>query len=197
MKYDKESIKRRKNKVNTLSKILYVILIILLYNLVLVGISFISKQDFNGVFGYKAFNITTNSMEPNINKGDIIITKKVKNADKLKKGDVISFKQDGEVITHRIIEITETNGEKRFITKGDNNNIPDLEKIQFSQIEGVKVISIPYLGKIVEALENKIIFFIILLLILLIYLYRLNKTEKSEIRRQKRRNLGTHKKIEQ
>lgn len=196
MKYDKESIKRRKNKVNTLSKILYVILIILIYNLVLVGISFISKQDFNGVFGYKAFNITTNSMEPNINKGDIIITKKVKNEDKLKKDDIITFWQDDEIITHRIIDITETNGEKRYITKGDNNNIPDLEKISFSQIEGVKVISIPYLGKIVEALENKIIFFIILLLILLIYLYRLNKTEKSEIRRQKRRNLETHKKIE-
>lgn len=195
MKYDKESIKRRKNKVNTLSKILYVILIILIYNLVLVGISFISKQDFNGIFGYKAFNITTNSMEPNINKGDIIIIKKVKNEDKLKKDDIITFWQDDEIITHRIIDITETNGEKRYITKGDNNNIPDLEKISFSQIEGVEVISIPYLGKIVEALENKIIFFIILLLILLIYLYRLNKTEKSEIRRQKRRNLETHKKI--
>ena len=76
MKYDEDSIRKRKKRANTLGKILYIILIILIYNLVLVGISFISKHDFNGFFGYKAYNITTNSMEPNINIGDIIIVKK-------------------------------------------------------------------------------------------------------------------------
>ena len=161
-----------------------IILIILLYNLVLLGISFISKHDFNGFFRYKAYNITTNSMEPTINMGDIIIVKKVKDEENLK---------NGEIITHRIIDIVETNGEKRYITKGDNNNIPDLEKLSFSQIEGVKVISIPYLGKIIEFLENQIIFLIIILTILIIYLYKLNKTEKIEIRRDKRRKLKVSK----
>lgn len=161
-----------------------IILIILLYNLVLLGISFISKHDFNGFFRYKAYNITTNSMEPTINMGDIIIVKKVKDEENLKNGDII---------THRIIDIVETNGEKRYITKGDNNNIPDLEKLSFSQIEGVKVISIPYLGKIIEFLENQIIFLIIILTILIIYLYKLNKTEKIEIRRDKRRKLKVSK----
>ena len=194
MKYDEDSIRKRKKRANTLGKILYIILIILIYNLVLVGISFISKHDFNGFFGYKAYNITTNSMEPTINIGDIIIVKKVNNEDKLKNGDIISFRKNDEVVTHRIIDITETNGEKRYITKGDNNNIPDLEKLSFSQIEGVKVISIPYLGRIVEFLENQIIFLIVILIILIIYLYRLNKTEKSELRRQKRREIKSHKK---
>ena len=188
MKYDEDSIRKRKKRANTLGKILYIILIILIYNLVLVGISFISKHDFNGFFGYKAYNITTNSMEPSINIGDIIIIiKNVKNEDTLKTGDVISFRKNDEIVTHRIIDIIETNGEKRYITKGDNNNIPDLEKLSFSQIEGIKVISIPYLGRIVEFLENQIIFLILILIILIIYLYRLNKTEKSELRREKRR----------
>ena len=192
MKYDENSIRKRKKRVSTLGKVLYIILIILIYNLVLVGISFISKQDFNGFFGYKSYNITTNSMEPTINIGDIIIVKKVNNEDKIKNGDIISFRKNGEVVTHRIIDITETNAEKRYITKGDNNNIPDLEKLSFSQIEGVKVISIPYLGRIVEFLENQIIFLIVILIILIIYLYRLNKTEKSELRRQKRREIKSH-----
>ncbi len=164
-----------------------------MYNLVLVAISFISKQDFNGLFGYKAYNIVTSSMEPNINIGDIIITKNVKDQDDLNVEDVISFKQNGEVVTHRIIGIEEVNGEKRFITKGDNNNIPDLEKITFSQIEGKKIITIPYLGKIVEFLENRVIFLIIILIILILYLYRLNKVEKSELRREKRRNIKPNK----
>lgn len=194
MKYDEDSIRKRKKRANTFGKILYIILIILIYNLVLVGISFISKHDFNGFFGYKAYNITTNSMEPNINIGDIIIVKNVKKEDSLKTGDIISFRKNGEIITHRIIDIIETNGEKRYITKGDNNNIPDLEKLSFSQIEGIKVISIPYLGRIVEFLENQIIFLILILIILIIYLYRLNKTEKSELRREKRRKQATHQK---
>ena len=62
MKYDKNSIEKRKRKINMFSKILYIIVIILMYNLVLVAISFISKQDFNGLFGYKAYNIVTSSM---------------------------------------------------------------------------------------------------------------------------------------
>lgn len=193
MKYDKNSIEKRKRKINMFSKILYIIVIILMYNLVLVAISFISKQDFNGLFGYKAYNIVTSSMEPNINIGDIIITKNVKDQDDLNVEDVISFKQNGEVVTHRIIGIEEVNGEKRFITKGDNNNIPDLEKITFLQIEGKKIITIPYLGKIVEFLENRVIFLIIILIILILYLYRLNKVEKSELRREKRRNIKPNK----
>lgn len=71
MRYDKDSIKKRKNRMNNVKKILYVILIILIYNIILVGISYISRQDFKGFLATKAYNITTNSMEPNINKGDI------------------------------------------------------------------------------------------------------------------------------
>lgn len=74
----------------------------------------------------------------------------------------------------------------RYITKGDNNNVPDLQKISFEQIEGVEILRIPYLGQIVSAMENQVILLIIILLILIIYLYSLNTKEKSEIRRAKR-----------
>ena len=181
MRYDKDSIKKRKNRMNNVKKILYIILIILIYNIILVGISYISRHDFNGIFGYKAYNITTNSMEPNI-----ILIKKPRNEEKIKVGDIVSFFNDGQTITHRIVDITDTNGVKRYITKGDNNNVPDLQKISFEQIEGVEVLRIPYLGQIVSALENQVILLIIILLILIIYLYSLDKKEKSEIRRAKR-----------
>ncbi len=193
MRYDKDSIKKRKKRMDNIKKILYIVLIILIYNLILVGISYISRQDFNGIFGYKAYNITTNSMEPNINQGDIIIIKKPKNEDKLKVGDVITFEKDGETITHRIVEITDKGKTKRYVTKGDNNNVPDLEKITFEQIEGVEVIRIPNLGRIISIMENQIILLIILLLILIFYLYRLDKKEKSELRREKRLNYEAHK----
>ena len=190
MRYDKDSIKKRKNRMNNVKKILYVILIILIYNIILVGISYISRQDFNGIFGYKAYNITTNSMEPiKQNYRDIVrdfARLPRTTEEKIKIGDVISFKNDGQIITHRIVDISDTNGVKRYITKGDNNNVPDLQKISFEQIEGVEILRIPYLGQIVSAMENQVILLIIILLILIIYLYSLNTKEKSEIRRAKR-----------
>ena len=40
--------------------------------------------------------------------------------------DIISFKtKDNIVVTHRVVEIQENNGEKAFITKGDNNSQND------------------------------------------------------------------------
>ena len=187
MRYDKDSIKKRKNRMNNVKKILYVILIILIYNIILVGISYISRQDFNGIFGYKAYNITTNSMEPNINKGDIILIKKPKKEEKIKIGDVISFKNDGQIITHRIVDISDTNGVKRYITKGDNNNVQDEQGLRFDQIEGKLVIKIPQLGKMVASFKNGIIIVLVLLISAIIYLNRITAKERSNIRRAKKK----------
>ena len=84
-------------------------------------------------------------MEPSINNGDVIITKEYKEED-LQTGDVITFEQNQEVITHRIqkIEEDQTTKEKTYITKGDNNNIEDSENIKFSAIIGKCILTIPY-----------------------------------------------------
>jgi signal peptidase I len=56
-------------------------------------------------------------------KGDILFLIKA-NPDKLKVGDIIAFESGskGNPIIHRIIKITEEDGEKIFTTMGDNNN---------------------------------------------------------------------------
>ena len=57
-------------------------------------------------------------MADEINAGDWIIVKKQKN---FKTGEVVTFMQDGEFITHRIIQAYNDT----FITKGDANNTKD------------------------------------------------------------------------
>ena len=57
-------------------------------------------------------------MQPVIDPGDVIFIKKI-NINDLKVGDVITFKKDSFIATHRIIEIQED----KVITQGDNNNI--------------------------------------------------------------------------
>lgn len=186
MKYDIESIQKRKKNIEIAKKILWIILIIFIYNMVLLFISSIKHENGISLFCYKAYSITTNSMEPSICSGDVVIVRKIKE-EKLQKGDVITFWQGQEIITHRIAEIEEDLDCKKYVTKGDNNNIEDLPKINFEEIEGKVVLVIPKLGKIFSALENQIIFLVIILMILIIYFFNIHKQEKKDNRREKKK----------
>ena len=126
-------------------------------------------------------------MEPSIHFGDVILVKKCKE-NKLNIGDIITFKNNNEVITHRILEIEKNEGkETLYITKGDNNNTEDIGKVTFSSIIGKSVLIIPYLGKIIMAIDNKLIFLIIILIILILVFMKIQKQEKIENRREKKR----------
>ena len=188
MKYDIDSINKRKKNIEIIQKILGIILIIMIYNMILIFISSDNLNNGVGLFGYKACIITSSSMEPSIYYGDVVVIKECKEKE-LQTGDVITFKQNQEVITHRILKIEENqqNGEKTYITKGDNNNIEDTEKITYSKIEGKCVLTIPYLGKTILALDNKIIVLIIILIILILSFYKIQRYEKIENRREKKK----------
>lgn len=186
MKYDVDSINKRKKYANTVKKVLAVILVILIYNIILIFIS--AENDGIELFGYRAYVITSDSMEPAINNGDAIVVKNCEEED-LQTGDVITFEQKQEVITHRIqkIEEDQTTKEKTYITKGDNNNMEDSEHINFSAIIGKCVLTIPYLGNIISVLENKLIILIIILIILILFFLKIQKQEKLENRREKKK----------
>ncbi len=183
MKYDIESINKRKENVKIAKKVIEIIAIILIYNIILIALSSANKISVVNILGYKSYIIKTNSMEPTISINDVVITKKVKK-EKIKKGDVITFLQEGEVITHRITQIDD-NG--NYTTKGDNNNIEDIFKITYENIEGKHILTIPYLGKIVQALDNKIVLLIITLIILIFMFITILNQEKRENRREKKK----------
>lgn len=122
---------------NVLLAISTVILIILVYNYVQTKIL---KKDYSNIFGYTAFKVISGSMADTINIDDIVVVK-INNKNKqedFKVNDIVVFKQDDYIITHRIIAIE---GNK-IITKGDANNTED-KTISKEQIIGkvTKVIS--------------------------------------------------------
>lgn len=186
MKYDIESIKRRKDINTRIKKIIFIFLVIILYNVVLLYMSYIDKFDTPSFYIYKAYLISTESMEPELKKGDAIIIKKVAE-DQLRVNDIVTFKINGEIITHRIVRIDEVNSEKFYITKGDNNNVEDSDELRFSDIEGKQIIKIPHLGNIVAGLKNGIVIILVVLIALIMYLNKIEMKEKSEARREKKK----------
>lgn len=190
MNYDKNFIEKRieiTNKTKVIvKKLLYVILILLLYNVFLISKSSLSTKNAKDIFGYRAYIIITDSMKPNIHLGDIVIATKVPE-EKLKTGDIITFSKNGENISHRIIGIEEEPEGKKYITKGDNNNIEDSEKIKYNDIEGMKIFVIPFLGKLILILRNKIYIVLFFLLILILWLYTVKIEKKKRTRREKKK----------
>ena len=102
----------------------------------------------SGLFRYNLSAIASDSMYPALKKGDAVFIEKVdsKNRDKLKKGDIVAFEEDGHIITHRILAITEEEENTYIITKGDNNSTKDVTKKTKDDIIGIVIFKIPLIG---------------------------------------------------
>ena len=98
----------------------------------------------SGFLKYRMIAIGSNSMVPVYEKGDAIIYEKV-NADKLQIGDIIAFKQNDVIITHRIVSIKKNNSYV-FKTKGDNNNAVDYFDVQGYNVLGKVMYKVKYIG---------------------------------------------------
>ena len=103
-----------------------------------------------GVFPIYPSAIATGSMEPIIKPGDVILVNKIVDMDgisALKVGDIIQFKRDSILITHRIIDVL--NDEEyglQFRTKGDNNSAADSNLVNPQDIKGTVKYIVPKIG---------------------------------------------------
>ena len=120
--------------------VLCIILIpILIINCTLIVKSFTS-EDVPSVAGKLPLIVLTDSMYPVIESGDLIICQ-TEEAEKIAVGDVIAFfdpaGNGSTIVTHRVIEVTEEDGELAWRTKGDNNNTEDRLLVKESKLVAV------------------------------------------------------------
>ena len=80
----------------------------------------------------------TGSMKPILDENSNGIRIKPESEDGINVGDIITFKRDGYLIVHRVIEKGIDENGYYFITKGDNTNISD-GKVRFKDIEYVTI----------------------------------------------------------
>ncbi len=170
-----------------ISAILYIVLIpMIIFNFTLIIKSFINPDKTPDFFGYKSFVIVSGSMEPTIKKGDAIFIKEVPE-EEIRTNDIISFTQGETNVTHRIVEIIQENGIKKYTTKGDNNNTEDKEKISYQQIEGKYQFKINQFGIVIGILKSKITLILLIAMIIFINYYKVRIQNKKQKRREKRR----------
>ena len=81
----------------------------------------------------------TNSMDPLLDAGANGIEIKPNSEEDIHVGDVISYKSGNGVVIHRVIAIEKDEQGIYYVVKGDNNPIPDKEKVRFSDVQGILV----------------------------------------------------------
>ena len=173
--------------INLLIYILYIIIIpIILYDIFIIIQAIINPNKTPDFFGYKSFSIVSGSMEPTININDIVIIKNAEIND-IRINDIITFKNENETITHRVIDIRVEDGNLIYTTKGDSNEVTDIEEVRFEQIEGKYVTKISKIGKIFSVLKNKFVFSLILILLIICYIIQKKTLQRKELRKEKRK----------
>lgn len=80
-------------------------------------------------FDLGLFIVRSGSMNPELKIGDVIIVKKY---NQYRIGDIITFKEKDNYITHRIINVINN----KYVTKGDFNNTEDLELVKNDNVIG-------------------------------------------------------------
>lgn len=108
---------------------------------------FSAKGDF---YGWRMFIVKSGSMEPTIKTGSLIFVRKESD---YKKDDIVTFGSASKadtLVTHRIIEVQEREGNKQIKTKGDFNQVEDKDLSPFSSIIGKFSFGIPYLGYVID-----------------------------------------------
>lgn len=142
----------------TMLVLLIIVATFLLYYIITTQLAATKGEKFSPK--YSLYTIVSPSMTPNINVYDIVIDKKVEDFSELKVGDVITFIStssisNGMTITHRIIDIIETNEGTKYKTKGDNNLTADYSLVTQDKIIGKVKLRIPQLGRVQFFLSSK------------------------------------------
>ena len=133
-------------------KIIHRVLLIIWGIILAVIIYLLAAQRISGeqapeIFGFRIAAAVSGSMEPVFSAGDLLVYQK---RSVYQDGDIVLFRQDGSLITHRIINIQGN----EYQTKGDANSAADGETITCEAILGEVVLVLPHVGSVILFLKS-------------------------------------------
>ena len=171
-----------------IGSILCVILIpILIINCTLIIKSYVNKEEVPNIGGTFPLIVLTDSMYPEIHSGDLIICQQ-EEPENIKEEDIIAFfdptGNGTSIVTHRVVELVEEDGEMKWRTKGDANNTEDKLLVSADDLVGVYQSRIPEVGNVAIFMQSStgLIVCVVLPIIALVGydIIRRNMYEKSK-----------------
>ena len=102
----------------------------------------------SGILRYQLIAIGSDSMKDVYQRGDAVLVYKYnkENVGKINVGDILVYRFNDTVITHRVVDKYFYDGHIVFKTKGDNNETVDNNVVLDSDVKGIVINKIKYIG---------------------------------------------------
>jgi len=102
--------------------------------------------------------VRSESMKPAINMGDMVITGPLDGplSGEVKPGTIVTYQLGEELVTHRVLSV---DGDT-LVTKGDAVEDPDARSVNLSDVRGVYLFKIPYMGYVSNFVGTKVGWFL-------------------------------------
>lgn len=104
------------------------------------------------ILGFTPLTVISGSMSPGIETGDMVVI--IRNNSSIKPGDIITYRLDDILVTHRVKEVSMDDAKEVFVTQGDANSVSDYKTVNQSQIVGKYLFRIPFGGYIKVCLRG-------------------------------------------
>jgi len=106
--------------------------------------------------------VRSESMKPAINMGDMVITGPLGGPlnGEVEAGTIITYERGAELVTHRVLSVE---GET-LVTKGDAVEDADPWAVTLSDVSGVYLFKIPYVGYLADFIRTKLGWFLVIIL---------------------------------
>lgn len=100
-------------------------------------------------------------MKPAINIGDMIVTGPLNGPlnGGVKPGMIVSYEYGKELVTHRVLSVDSDT----LVTKGDAAEDPDPYPVTVSQVSGIYLFKIPYIGYLSNFMRTKSGWFLVII----------------------------------
>ena len=118
---------------------------------------------------YNTYIARSDSMSPAINRGDMVFTGPVDGlfSKDIKPGTIITYEREEISVTHRVIAF---DGDM-LVTKGDASEDADMWPVPMSNVKGVYLFRLPYLGYVSNFFRSEIGFVFLIIPIILLSLF--------------------------
>lgn len=140
--------------------------LVIAFLIIMIAFLFITSPSDSGqpssIMGYQMMAVLSGSMEPALHPGDIVVIKQT-DSEQIRVDDIITYASDqNTVVTHRVIDVVQKDGQVLFETKGDANNRKDDNLVSGDQVIGSLQFHIPKAGSVIDFIKSPLGVFLVI-----------------------------------
>ena len=133
---------------------------------------------------YNMYLVRSESMKPAINMGDMVVIGPLDGpfSSGAKEGSIVTYRRGAELVTHRVLSVDGST----LATKGDAVEDTDPWSVSLSDIRGIYLLKIPYIGYVSNFIRTKLGWFLVIVIPAAVLVAFLIRDMRKKLRESKK-----------